>query len=441
MTVVRSVLFQAGNGNHKYMGRVLANKPDAFSPYQKQALQKIISDLKPQKALLYRQIISLQYRVISTLCDDHSTIRKISDMQGLRETLFSFLSVREIVKMRKLNRFFHKDASDICMLKFQRQMQTHAIAFSDLELYSKVFHSSPAKVLGFQSELARELTSLDFSNSGVTRQELDAIAPVCPKVSAVNFSFCFRITNTAIFALPHNWPQLTSIDVSGCSQLIDRTIVSLAAHYPHLTSLSLLSCEKISDATMRSLAEHCKELKKLNVSGCTKLKENSVLNIIHHCPSLENFEFDHNIQSDEVLRAIAQMLPSLRLNEGHKNRAIQKLECFKNEMSAIATSPLGRLYQNVLRNGPAVEIQNKLRQLPRALLNQIYTYVWEFSGRPETEDENWGEIHVLDDNKILYRTVKKTVMESFEKLHPLDKAALNPKGNLVKLADDIRLLE
>lgn len=293
---VKAFLFQAGNGNLKYMDRVLTNRKEYFSPYQMQALQKIISSMKPKKIVREYEKIALKGRVVSALCPTNNCIYKISCIDGVRETFYSFLNVKEIIATMRVSRYFRTCAPDICMKRLERQMHTRSISFSDLDVQRKAFHRrSLSEVMTTFSDLAKQLDVLDFSNSPITDGELSQMS-YGQEVRTINFSFCYRITDDAIVNLAKNWPHLTSIDLSGCSQLTDKAFLAIADQFPNLTSISLIFCEEFSNAALQSLAKKCPLLTEVNLSGCTQLKTNSILVLLKNCLKMQKLQLDHRLQ-------------------------------------------------------------------------------------------------------------------------------------------------
>lgn len=136
-------------------------------------------------------------------------------------------------------------------------------------------------LLFIQNSHHLEILSLeDVSN--VNDQTLHKIAKsdMSSSLKSLNLRNCNLITNKGIQLIAHNCPKLTHLNVSQCYLLSDYALLALAEaqKYPGLRHLNLSFCTKFTESGISWIAERCPYILRLDLTRCS-IKKGSLLAI------------------------------------------------------------------------------------------------------------------------------------------------------------------
>jgi hypothetical protein len=224
--------------------------------------------------------------------------------------------------------------------------------------------------------------------------------------------------------------HLEYLDLSVWTQLEDRLLGDILPCLPRLAHLSFYLSNPLAEDLLLKIRPHIGTLRSWNLGPS---HEGSLLQVLPHLQQLEKLNLHHANVSDRMLTTLLPSLEQLRfldltgcierglIDEWQIAKFIYRfrdriavtctgwlVENMINTIVARPQSSLGKFYQAVQRAAVLEESDpHHLRSLFSQLAQEDQTWIchrlWQMKGRPM--EERWGETHLLDDMRYLYRMV------------------------------------
>lgn len=112
--------------------------------------------------------------------------------------------------------------------------------------------------------VARQALEGSYQNGHIQSLRVDLIAPLKTYVADED-----SVADACIDRWARLHPKVTRLDFSHCYELTEETLTQWLIRFPNLTSLSLADNDNgdITDASLIAIAEHCKKLRELTLAG------------------------------------------------------------------------------------------------------------------------------------------------------------------------------
>ncbi|KAJ3317484.1 hypothetical protein HDU76_001161 [Blyttiomyces sp. JEL0837] len=167
-----------------------------------------------------------------------------------------------------------------------------------------------ALILGYLNPKER------FRAREILDDEVAYMVSLCPNISELSLSNCWKLTDRAVSSVGHGLANLKSLDISFCGQISG---IGLFDHnLSELESLTLKHSRLFSDANLENVLCRAPRLKKLRLKRCTKITDNGVFAIVRYCRQIAFLDLsDCDRISDKCLKWIASgctQLTSLQLS-------------------------------------------------------------------------------------------------------------------------------
>ncbi|XP_058729727.1 SCF E3 ubiquitin ligase complex F-box protein grrA-like [Vicia villosa] len=146
----------------------------------------------------------------------------------------------------------------------------------------------------------------------INDHHIASLSFILPRLVSINVSRCWKLTESALFALISNCrslseitmecinfqnshslkdfdviPQLKSLSLAYSWLINDEAIVLIASVLPNLQHLDLSYCYCISENGVIKVIERCKELKKIDLRYCKEVDADAVVSRVLSRPSLQ----------------------------------------------------------------------------------------------------------------------------------------------------------
>ncbi|KAI0533150.1 F-box domain-containing protein [Xylaria digitata] len=187
----------------------------------------------------------------------------------VRIQIFSHLEPKELVRVSRVSREFHK----FC---FDGQLWT---SFDASEFYSQI----PAESLA------------------------NIIASAGPFIKDLNLRGCLQIEHyKRAEVLVTACRNLINASLEGCRNFERSTLHNLIRSNNKLTNLNLASMTAVTNSTCKIISQHCPQLETLNLSWCKHMDARGIKMIVLGCPKLKDLRAGEikGFESIEVAKAI-----------------------------------------------------------------------------------------------------------------------------------------
>ncbi|KAF2970255.1 hypothetical protein GQX73_g3254 [Xylaria multiplex] len=187
----------------------------------------------------------------------------------VRVQVFSYLKPKELVRVSRVSREFHK----FC---FDGQLWT---SFDASEFYSQI----PAESLA------------------------NIIASAGPFIKDLNLRGCLQIEHyKRAEILVTACRNLINASLEGCRNFERPTLHNLIRSNKKLTNLNLASMTAVTNSTCKIISQHCPQLETLNLSWCKHMDARGIKMIVLGCPKLKDLRAGEikGFESIEVAKAI-----------------------------------------------------------------------------------------------------------------------------------------
>ncbi|KAI0870271.1 F-box domain-containing protein [Hypoxylon argillaceum] len=187
----------------------------------------------------------------------------------VRVQIFSYLKPKELVRVSRVNKEFHK----FC---FDGQLWT---SFDASEFYSQI----PAESLA------------------------NIIASAGPFIKHLNLRGCLQIEHyKRAEILVTACKNLASASLEGCRNFQHSTLHDLIRSNNRLTNLNLTSMTAVTNSTCKVISQNCPRLETLNVSWCKHLDAKGIKMVVLGCPKLKDLRASEikGFDSIEVAKAL-----------------------------------------------------------------------------------------------------------------------------------------
>ncbi|KAI0016918.1 hypothetical protein F4780DRAFT_631205 [Xylariomycetidae sp. FL0641] len=169
----------------------------------------------------------------------------------LRIHILSFLHPRELIRISRVSKGFHK-------FSFDGQLWTR---FDATEFYTDIPAESLAKI----------------------------IVSAGPFVKDLNIRGCLQIEHyKRAEVVVKSCKNLINATLEGCRNFQRSTLHNLIRSNERLANLNLTSMTAVTNATCKIISQHCPQLESLNVSWCKYMDARGVKMVVSNCPRLKD---------------------------------------------------------------------------------------------------------------------------------------------------------
>lgn len=255
------ISFHLGIGNIHYLAKFLSSPKHELSATQLTRIIRLIGEIG-KKMFTEKRQSQLKTKVMdiipSTAARD-KTLHPLNNID-IAQHIGSFLSPKDIVLFAQINLNCHEAAPFALMQSIREKLKTQQVGYTELNNYRKALHLqtfshlfslfhkefSLVKKCNFAGgfELIVELLScvatfcpnleeIDLSNTlniadGTSNDALILLAKGCRKITGINLSDCYDLTDESILVLNACCREMTIINVTGCPMLTERAFVVLS---------------------------------------------------------------------------------------------------------------------------------------------------------------------------------------------------------------------
>ena len=244
----------------------------------------------------------------------------------IRIQIFSYLRPKELVRVSRVSREFHK----FC---FDGQLWTR---FDASEFYQDIPAESLAKI----------------------------IVSAGPFVKDLNLRGCLQIEHyQRAEVVVKSCKNLINATLDGCRNFQRSTLHKLIRANNKLANLNLTSLPAVTNSTCKIISQHCPQLEMLNVSWCKHMDARGVRMVIRGCPKLRD------VRAGEV-RGFDNLDVAQAIFETNNLERLVLVGCVELTDESLKTMVHGRDPEvDILTNRPVVP-PRKLRHLDLSRCSQ-----------------------------------------------------------------------
>ncbi|RYP90452.1 hypothetical protein DL770_003425 [Monosporascus sp. CRB-9-2] len=290
----------------------------------------------------------------------------------IRIQILSYLRPKELVRVSRVNKYFHK----FC---FDGQLWTR---FDASEFYQEIPAESLAKI----------------------------IVAAGPFVKDLNLRGCLQIEHhERAEIVAKSCKNLINATLEGCRNLQRTTLHSLIQSNDKLANLNLTSLSAVTNSTCKIISRHCPQLEMLNVSWCKHMDARGIKMVIRGCPKLRD------VRAGEI-RGFDNLDVAQAIFETNNLERLVLNGCVELNDEALKAMIHGRDPEvDILTNRP-IAPPRKLRHLDLSRCSQLTSRGVEALGHfvPELEGLQLNGCRVLTDSAlepILATTPRLTHLE------------------------------
>lgn len=217
-------------------------------------------------------------------------IFKVIHARDMRTEIFSFFSMREVVCLSSVSKFFKDHSRPDLFEQIKNKLKTKKLNINDLEDFPPVFKEAFATFPGF----FKELTFLDASCSHLSdkmlhQEQFTTILSFCPNLDSMNFAKQKTLTDDLLISILKQYPDFTSLNLQDCTSLTNKSAHALAK-CKKLVYLNLNGCYWLNKNAFTTIAKECIKLKQVSLAGCHSIDDNAVMALANSCPQLLNVD-------------------------------------------------------------------------------------------------------------------------------------------------------
>uniref|UniRef100_A0AAV1TM84 F-box/LRR-repeat protein 15-like leucin rich repeat domain-containing protein n=1 Tax=Peronospora matthiolae TaxID=2874970 RepID=A0AAV1TM84_9STRA len=168
------------------------------------------------------------------------------------------------------------------------------------------------------------MTRVEIIGTKISNVFVEMLSGICPKLHAVNFSGCFRLTDEAIETLLKNCPEIKDLNIENCRKLTDATLDHLCKFALKLQSFDIGGNFNMTISGITKLIEkhpnHSK-LTKVHVSG-HPVTDQTIKIIMAKCRKLHSLSVGYCAITDDALITLLKKRESVSRLSLHWNVAI-----------------------------------------------------------------------------------------------------------------------
>ncbi|OQR97914.1 hypothetical protein ACHHYP_09446 [Achlya hypogyna] len=168
------------------------------------------------------------------------------------------------------------------------------------------------------------LTKIEINGARISDVFVERMARVATKLHVVNFSGCFRLTDSAIRTLLTHCAEIKELNIENCRKLTDEALRMLIESCPKLHSIDIGGNTNMTIEGITNFIEkhpnHSKFLK-LHISGHA-VTDHTLKVIAAKCRKLQSLSIGYCAVSDDALIALLQRRESIAKLHLHWNTRI-----------------------------------------------------------------------------------------------------------------------
>ncbi|CAI5736349.1 unnamed protein product [Peronospora destructor] len=168
------------------------------------------------------------------------------------------------------------------------------------------------------------MTRIEIVGAKISTVFIVMLSKICPKLHAVNFSGCFRLTDEAIEVLLKHCSEIKEMNIDNCRKLTDLTLDYLRKLAPRLQSFDISGNFNMTISGITKLIErhpnHSK-FTKVHVSGHA-VTDQTIRTITAKCRKLHSLSAGYCAITDEALIGLLKKRESVSRLYLHWNVAI-----------------------------------------------------------------------------------------------------------------------
>lgn len=159
------------------------------------------------------------------------------------------------------------------------------------------------------------MKGINLSNCSVSSVSLVKFIHDCSDLRSINLSQCDRVTDEVILAISNKCKNLLFLDISMCRRISDQNcLIQLIKSCKSIVHLDISWCDWVNDDVLRAIAENLPSLSYLNISYCTNLTDNGVAVLLNDTNSNSTNKYVESKANNNIANILNLNLKEIRLD-------------------------------------------------------------------------------------------------------------------------------